>query len=199
MTNTPYLHKKIKRKGEEKMQINKENTKNILKEIESKSNLVIPFNEQDINNFSKLYNKDLTKKQYKECLVDFLLNNDTLETIADEFYQNYLTEALKRYPENKETYLSQTFKDVVRNLIAYNTEISINGDLSDLKNIAKYCFYKHTLIANLKRKNNQITNEAIRYLVDQDIDEKCWNIYNYDELDQLEQYITDKYNLQNKA
>ena len=36
------------------MQINKENTKNILKEIESKSNLVIPFNEQDINNFTKL-------------------------------------------------------------------------------------------------------------------------------------------------
>lgn len=181
------------------MQINKENTKNILKEIESKSNLVIPFNEQDINNFSKLYNKDLTEKQYKEYLVDFLLNNDTLETIADEFYQNYLTEALKRYPENKETYLSQTFKDAVRNLIAYNAEISINGDLSDLENINKYCFYKHTLIANLKRKNNQITNEAIRYLVDQDIDEKCWNIYNYDELDQLEQYITDKYNLQNNA
>ena len=177
------------------MQINKENTKNILKEIESKSNLVIPFNEQDINNFNKLYNKDLTEKQYKECLVDFLLNNDTLETIADEFYQNYLTEALKRYPENKKTYLSQTFKDIVRNLIAYNTEISINGDLSNLENIAKYCFYKYTLIENLKRKNNQITNEAIRYLVDQDIDEKCWNIYNYNELDQLEQYITDKYNL----
>lgn len=181
------------------MQINKENTKNILKEIESKSNLVIPFNEQDINNFSKLYNKDLTEKQYKECLVDFLLNNDTLETIADEFYQNYLTEALKRYPENKETYLSQTFKNAVRNLIAYNAEISINGDLSNLENIAKYCFYKHTLITNLKRKNSQITNEAIKYLMDQDIDEKCWNIYNYDELDQLEQYITDKYNLQNNA
>lgn len=180
------------------MQINKENTKNILKEIESKSNLVIPFNEKDINNFNKLYNKDLTEKQYKEYLVNFLLNNDTLETIADEFYQNYLTEALKRYPENKETYLSQIFKDAIRNLIAYNTEISINGDLSNLENIAKYCFYKHTLIANLK-KNNQITNEAIRYLVDQDIDEKCWNIYNYDELDQLEQYITDKYNLQNNA
>lgn len=181
------------------MQINKENTKNILKEIESKSNLVIPFNEQDINNFSKLYNKDLTEKQYKECLVDFLLNNNTLETIADEFYQNYLTEALKRYPENKETYLSQTFKTAVRNLIAYNTEISINGNLSNLENIAKYCFYKHTLIANLKRKNNQITNEAIKYLVNQDIDEKCWSICNYDELDQLEQYITDKYNLQNNA
>ncbi len=181
------------------MQINKENTENILKEIENQSNLVIPFNEQDINNFSKLYNKDLTKKQYKECLVDFLLNNDTLETIADEFYQNYLTEALKRYPENKEFYLSQTFKDAMRNLIAYNAEISINGDLSNLENIAKYCFYKHTLIANLKRKNNQITNEAIRYLVDQEIDEKCWNVYNYDELDQLEQYITDKYNLQNNA
>lgn len=177
------------------MQINKENTENILKEIENQSNLVIPFNEKDINNFSKLYNKDLTEKQYKECLVDFLLNNNTLETIADEFYQNYLTEALKRYPENKEFYLSQTFKDAVRNLIAYNTEISINGDLSGLENIAKYCFYKHTLIANLKRKNNQITNEAIKYLVNQDIDEKCWSICNYDKLDQLEQYITDKYNL----
>ena len=177
------------------MQINKENTENILKEIENQSNLVIPFNEQDINNFSKLYNKDLTEKQYKECLVDFLLTNNALETIADEFYQNYLTEALKRYPENKETYLSQIFKDAVRNLIAYNTEISINGDLSNLENIAKYCFYKYTLIANLKRKNNQITNEAIRYLVNQDIDEKCWSVCNYDELDQLEQYITDKYNL----
>ena len=82
------------------MQINKENTENILKEIESKSNLVIPFNEQDINNFNKLYNKDLTEKQYKECLVNFLLNNDTLETIADEFYQNYLTEAINIYPVN---------------------------------------------------------------------------------------------------
>ena len=177
------------------MQINKENTKNILKEIESKLNLVIPFNEQDINNFSKLYNKDLTEKQYKECLVDFLLNKDTVETIADKFYQNYLTEALKRYPENKKFYLSQTFKDAVKNLIAYNTELSIWYPWSFLKNIAKYCFYKHTLIANLKRKNNQITNEAIRYLVDQDIDEKCWNVYNYDELDQLEQYIENKYNL----
>lgn len=177
------------------MQINKENTKNILKEIESKSNLVIPFNKRDINNFNKLYSKDLTEKQYKEYLVDFLLNNDTLETIADEFYQNYLTEALKRYPENKEFYLSQTFKDIVRNLIAYNTEISINGDLSNLEDIAKYCFYKYTLIENLKRKNNQITSEAVKYLVDQEIDEKCWNIYNYDKLDQLEQYIENKYDL----
>ncbi|MFR6143283.1 MAG: hypothetical protein ACLUJM_11135 [Finegoldia sp.] len=165
------------------MRVNAQNTKKILKKLEEKFDVHIPFSKKNYRNFSENFSRtDSFPEDVYQCLLhSYIYDSDIFAKIVQNCCKSHARFFSKNFPEFKEDFYSKVF---VEDIVAFSYEHDMRLDLDEMFSAiyrsVEYLFYRKLALLLIYRNHERSKADNI---IDENIDDiecDCWGCFSID-------------------